>query len=104
PIAMAASPTCTSLELPNWSGCRTDWGASTLITPRSVEGSVPTAEALYVAPFQNWTDTVFALSTTWSFVTMCPESSITKPEPCAVCDCCWPNGFDWDWDGTVISK
>jgi len=47
PIAIAVSPTCTAFELPNCSGCRTDWGApSTLITPRSVDGSVPTTEAL----------------------------------------------------------
>src|SRR5262245_65390104 len=51
-------------ESPNETGCSTDDGASTLITARSVDGSVPTTEASYVLPFQNRTDTESELSTT----------------------------------------
>src|SRR5206468_10651636 len=101
PIATTASPTLTLLESPSVSGCRTDCGASTLITARSVDWSLPTTEALYVLPFQNRTETESALSTTCSFVTMCPSESITKPEPWAWAS--WfPIGVCWG-DETVIS-
>src|SRR6266480_3210419 len=83
PIATTGSPTCTLEESPRLTGWRIDDGASTLITARSVDGSVPTTEALYVLPFQNRTETESAFSTTWSFVTMCPSESITNPEPWA---------------------
>src|SRR5262245_22395158 len=81
PIATTGSPTCTFDESPNETGCSTDDGASTLITARSVDGSVPTTEASYVMPFQNRTDTESELSTTGSFVTIGPSESITKPDP-----------------------
>ena len=46
PIATTPSPTSTLAESPTASGDRTDCGASTLITARSVEGSEPTTVAL----------------------------------------------------------
>jgi hypothetical protein len=75
PIAIAASPTWTRLESETVSGWSTESGASTLITARSVDGSVPTTFALYVSPFQKRTETEVAPSTTWSFVTMWPSLS-----------------------------
>ena len=46
PIATTESPTCSWFESPKDSGWSIDDGASTLITARSVDGSVPTTEAL----------------------------------------------------------
>ena len=45
PIAITPSPTCTVLESASRSGTRADAGASTLITARSVDGSLPTTVA-----------------------------------------------------------
>ena len=56
-------------------GRSSEAGALTLITARSVDGSLPTSFALYVAPFQNLTEIELAPSTTCSFVTMSPFSS-----------------------------
>jgi hypothetical protein len=46
-----------------------------LITARSVDESVPTTFALYVAPFEKRTETDWAPSTTCSSVTMSPWRS-----------------------------
>ena len=86
PIATTPSPTSTSSESPRRSGSRNDAGASTLITARSVERSVPTSSALRVEPSEKRTVIELEPLTTCSFVTMWPCSSSTKPEPCA----CWP--------------
>ena len=45
PIATTSSPTCAVDESANVSGCSSEAGASTLITPTSVDGSVPTSFA-----------------------------------------------------------
>ena len=45
PIATTGSPTCASDELANGIGCSSDAGASTWITPTSVDASVPTTLA-----------------------------------------------------------
>ena len=45
PSATTFSPTVSSFELPSESGSRTFAGASTLMTARSVEGSLPTTVA-----------------------------------------------------------
>ncbi len=47
----------------------------------SLEGSAPTIFAGYEPPPENPTRILLAPATTWSFVTMSPRSSITKPEP-----------------------
>src|ERR671925_1235339 len=100
PIATTGSPTSTLLESASDNGCSREDGASTLSTARSVEGSVPTMFALYVAPFQNLTETESAPATTCSFVTMWPSLSYTNPDPCPCCERGW-NPFDWP--ETVIS-
>ncbi len=56
PMATTASPTSTALESPRRRGSRNDAGASTLITARSVEGSVPTSVARRVDPSQKRTE------------------------------------------------
>jgi hypothetical protein len=53
----------------------------TRTTARSLEGSAPTIFAGYEPPPENPTRILLARATTWSFVTMSPRSSITKPEP-----------------------
>ncbi len=45
PRATTPSPTLSCVESPSSSGFRTDAGASTLMTARSVDGSVPTTVA-----------------------------------------------------------
>jgi hypothetical protein len=85
PIATTACPTTTLLELASVSGRRSDAGASTFSTARSLDASVPTTVASYVESFENLTETVSAPSTTCAFVMMWPSRSETKPEPCAVC-------------------
>ena len=45
PSAKTVFPTCRSLESPTVSGWSTESGASTLITARSVDASVPTTFA-----------------------------------------------------------
>jgi hypothetical protein len=83
PMATTPSPTWTWLELAKASGCSSDFGASTLITATSVEGSVPTTFALAVWPLAKVTLIELAPSTTCWLVTMWPSPSITKPEPSA---------------------
>ena len=51
------------------------------MTARSVDASVPTTLAGYVAPPEKPTRTFDASWTTWSFVTMSPCRSTTNPEP-----------------------
>ena len=46
PIATTPSPTATLDESPSASGCRSEDGAFTLITAKSLEASVPTTVAL----------------------------------------------------------
>src|SRR5262249_49753426 len=64
PIATTLSPTWTLFGSPTVRGERTEEGASTLSTARSVDASVPTTCALYELPFQNVTCTEVAPSTT----------------------------------------
>src|SRR5437667_3248778 len=52
PMATTLSPTATLLESPSVNGKRTDDGASTFRTARSVDASVPTTWAVYDLPFQ----------------------------------------------------
>ena len=68
PIAITPSPTSTAEESASSSGLSADAGASTSITARSVDGSVPTTLAEYVLPFANLTETDSAPSTTCWFV------------------------------------
>ena len=70
PSATTPSPTLSWVESPSLSGVRIEAGASTSMTARSVDGSVPTTVASYVEPSQKRTETSSAPSTTWSFVTM----------------------------------
>src|SRR6478736_5667898 len=103
PIATTPCPTATASELPSVRGCRTELGASSFSTARSVEASLPTSVALYVAPFHIFTEMDCAPSTTCSFVITWPLSSRTKPEPSACWLCDWPNWSDWPAEVTVIS-
>ena len=68
PMAIAADPTFRSLELPKVAGWR--FCASTLMTARSVEGSVPTSFASYSVPSAVRTAMDRAPSTTWLLVMM----------------------------------
>jgi len=72
PIATTPSPTCSAPESPSVSGWRIELGASIFTTARSVDGSVPTTVALYVAPPSNLTEMPVAPATTWSFVITWP--------------------------------
>jgi hypothetical protein len=45
PIAYTGSPGCVAVEAPNASGCRSECGADTRSTARSLAGSVPTTMA-----------------------------------------------------------
>src|SRR6188472_4493040 len=78
-----ASPTRTLPELANVSGWSVAAGALTRTTAMSVVGSAPTTLAGYVPPPLNPTRMSCAPCTTWSFVTMSPLRSTTKPEPSA---------------------
>src|SRR5438105_13588492 len=64
PIATTPSPTATLLESPSVRGKSIDDGASTFTTATSVDASLPTTRALYLAPFQHVTETEVAPSTT----------------------------------------
>ncbi len=69
-MASTVSPTCRALESPNFAGLRF-FALSTLTTPRSVAGSVPTTFAWTVLPSEKLTLTVLpASATTWLLVTM----------------------------------
>ena len=86
------------------SGSSRESSASTCRTARSVDGSLPTTVAVRVSPFESRTSTLSAPSTTCSFVTRCPSSSKTNPEPCAsVVPPDSPNGSPWPAVVTVIS-
>ena len=69
PIARTGSPTSTALESAMRSGESRPAGASTRITARSVEGSVPTSSASSSTPFQKLTEIDDAPATTCWFVT-----------------------------------
>ena len=83
PIATTESPTSTVDSSANESGVSSEAGTSTSITARSVDGSVPTSVAATSSPSAKRTLRELAPSTTCAFVTMCPSSSRTKPEPVA---------------------
>jgi hypothetical protein len=75
PIATTASPTCVRSESPSVSGCRSEAGAATRITARSVSVSRATTCALNVSLSGNLTVIECAEPATWSFVTMSPRRS-----------------------------
>ena len=91
PIATTDWPGRTVVELPQASGWSFAAGTSTLITAMSVEASVPTSVAFVVVPSWKCTRIEVAPATTWSFVTMWPAVSTTKPDPSA-CACWLPPG------------
>ena len=67
PIATTSSPTWAEAESANVIGCSSEAGTSTLITPTSVDGSVPTSLAAATRP--SWKVTLIELApatTCWS--------------------------------------
>ena len=80
PIAIAISPTRSFDESAKIAG-RRPAELDTLITARSSAGNVPTSVPLNCRPFEVVTVKLFAVPTTWAFVTMWPFASKTIPEP-----------------------
>src|SRR5215208_4193969 len=58
-------------------------------TAKSLNGSLPATDAVYLFPSVNVTSKTLALLTTWLLVIMCPLVSYIKPEPNAVTF--WPS-------------
>ncbi len=66
--------------MPTRRGTSLSRAASILSTARSLSGATPTIVASYSAsPIVTFAES--ASCTTWKFVTTCPRSSQTKPEP-----------------------
>ena len=83
PTAMTGSPTTTFEESPSAAALRSSGASLSLITARSVVGSVPTIVASKMRPSVSVTCTSpLASATTWLLVTMLPSSSMMTPEPC----------------------
>src|SRR5919112_4166296 len=62
-------------------------------TAKSLNGSLPATDAVYLFPSVKVTSKTLALLTTWLLVIMCPFVSYIKPEPNAVTF--WPSpGLD----------
>ena len=97
PIAIAGSPTWTSLAEPSWSGRSVSPSVATLSRARSVDVSRPMIFASTVLESENWTVTLTAPSTTWALVRMSPLLSMTKPEPVASPRCSVGNRSNGDW-------
>ena len=84
PTAMTGSPTVTFEESPSADGLRSSGASFSLMTARSVVGSVPTIVASNRRPSVSVTCTSpYAPATTWLLVTMWPSSSMMTPEPWA---------------------
>src|SRR5215207_6801766 len=103
PIATTSWPTTATSERPNCTG-----GASrptTWTTARSYAGDRPTSRAVAVAPLSvtTWIEPPrAAAATTWLFVRMWPEPSITKPEPVAL-ESSAPSTFSWTTLGSRLA-
>src|SRR4051812_17211980 len=98
PMAIAASPGRSDLDEAIESGLvpPSTLPGSIESTARSLEGSLPISLAGIGSPFSpKRTVNLSASSTTWSFVTMWPSVSITKPEPEAAFPPPWP--LNWSW-------
>src|SRR5215203_688791 len=90
PIAITWSPISRLDELAMPRGTRGLVRFSTIFkTARSLNGSLPATDAVYLFPSGNVTSKTFALLTTWLLVIMCPWVSYIKPEPNAVTF--WPS-------------
>ena len=83
PIATTASPTSSFEESPRLSGFRTFLLAFTFSSATSVLASLPSSLASTLLLSPKATSILLAPSTTCAFVSTCPCSSITKPDPVA---------------------
>ena len=97
PMAMTQSPVSSLSESPSFAVGRSSASAS-LITAKSLSGSVLISNALNSRPSASLTVTVSAPSTTWLFVRTMPLASTITPDPtperpgCAPLGSCGPLG------------
>ena len=80
PAASTQSPICTSWLRPQVTKASL-WSVLTWITAMSVSSSEPSTLAGSSVPSENDTVMLSAWPTTWLWVTITPEGSITKPDP-----------------------
>ncbi|CAM5355100.1 hypothetical protein SBADM41S_10432 [Streptomyces badius] len=80
PIATTCSPTLTLEESPS-AAVFSPLAFRSLMSARSLSGSVPTTSAVYVLPVERVTWICCAPEMTWLLVTISPSSVITTPEP-----------------------
>jgi hypothetical protein len=105
PIAITHWPTLILSESPRYATGKSF--ASILITPKSVNGSVPITVASKILLSWRVTLTCFASFTTWLFVRMYPSSEIIIPLPPPSCSCgaSLPNGsLKKLWNGALLKS
>ena len=89
PIAITQSPMSSLSESPSFETGRS-WAFSSLMTARSLSGSVLISAALNSRPSGSSTVTVSAPATTWLLVSTRPSLSTITPEPTPERGCVWP--------------